>query len=207
MASRSDPESVKLPPPRALSVDVLAGLFERLAGIFGQQMSQAFEGIEKNSRKEWSEALAAFSAEEIENGIIRCRTKHRGYAPNLPEFLHLCRPSLDPEIAWIEAERGLKALSMGTRFTWSHVAVYWAAKECSVDIRTRTYSEVKKKWEYVLGQQFAAGSWEPIPSTPRAENKAESGPEEKPVSDPVAAAKARAALRSVVDQMRAKKRQ
>lgn len=111
-------------------------------------------------KAEWAEALAGFAADEVRRGIAATRT--RKFAPNLGEFLHLCRPALDPELGWIEAEKGLKAHKDGIAFAWSHPAVYHAAASMSYEIRTTAYAHVKKRWDVALTESFAKGEWAPI---------------------------------------------
>jgi len=111
-------------------------------------------------KAEWSQALVGFNAEEVKRGLVACRT--RKFAPNLGEFLHLCRPSLDPEVAWHEAIQGLRAHADGIRFDWSHPAVYWAARDLQVEIRSGSFATHRRRWEQRLGEWFAAGQWATI---------------------------------------------
>jgi len=203
MSDRSDLDSIKPPPHRPLSDDALKALFRRLAGIFGPGMSSAIDGSNPiNSKIEWGEALGKFSQLEIDRGLDRCRTQK--FPPNLPEFLHLCRPSLDPEIAWMEAEKGLQKTLLGESFEWSHPAVFWAAREMAVDIRTGTFATARKRWQHVLREQFAANEWLPIPGAAKALPQPT---KEHETVCTVQAGVARAQLRAVVEQMRLKRLQ
>ncbi len=120
-------------------------------------------------RAEWAEALAGFTGEEIKRGLAAART--RRFAPNLGEFLHLCRPALDPESAWIEAEQGMRAHAAGERFAWSHPAVYWAAREMQFELRSSRFDDCRKRWTRLLEQQWAARDWllPPDPTVRRLE--------------------------------------
>ena len=149
-------------------------LFARLSAILGGAMSNVYASADPELVKaEWAEALAGFSAEEVKRGLAGCRT--RKFAPNLGEFLHLCRPALDPEFAWIEAEKGLRSFTDGTPFDWSHPAVYWAARGMAYDIRTGSFERMRKRWEAALREQFGAGYWAspPDPSAKRLAQQAQ----------------------------------
>ena len=133
-------------------------LFARLAAILGGAMSNVYANADPTLVKaEWAEALGIFSADEVKRGLAACRT--RKFAPNLGEFLHLCRPALDPEVAWIEGEKGLKLFADGEPFEWSHWAVYWAARSMAYEIRSASFAQSRKRWERVLGDEFAKGAW------------------------------------------------
>lgn len=137
-------------------------LFARLSAILGGAMGNVYAGADPELVKgEWAQAIAGFSAKEIQRGLAACRT--RKFAPNLGEFLHLCRPALDPEVAWIEAEEGLKAHAAQQPFAWSHPAVYWAAAGMAFDIRSSSFSVQRRRWDRMLAQEFERGAWSEIP--------------------------------------------
>lgn len=142
-------------------------LFERLSAILGGAMSNVYASADPvRVKAEWAEALGGFSADEVKRGLAACRT--RKFAPNLGEFLHLCRPALDPEIGFIEAEKGLRAHADGIAFAWSHPAVYWAARGMAYEVRGTAYAHIRKRWEHHLAEHFAVGRWAPIPAAPAA---------------------------------------
>jgi hypothetical protein len=146
----------------AIPIRWVEDLFARLAAILGGAMSNVYASADPERVKaEWAEALAGFSADEVKRGLAACRT--RKFAPNLGEFLHLCRPALDPEVAWLEAEQGLQAAGKGEAFAWSHPAVFWAARAMAFEIRSTPFAQVRKRWELALNTQWAAGQWLPIP--------------------------------------------
>lgn len=112
-------------------------------------------------KQEWAEGLVGFSADEIRRGLAAVRT--RKFAPNLPEFLHLCRPALDPETAWIEAELGMRRHAERVAFEWSHPAVFWAAREMQFELRSSTFAACRKRWEAALSATWSVRTWPPIP--------------------------------------------
>lgn len=167
-------------------------LFARLAAILGGSMSNVYASADPDRVKaEWAEALAGFSAEEVKRGLAATRT--RKFAPNLPEFLHLCRPALDPEVAWIEAEQGMASHAKGERFAWSHPAVYWAGRQFGYELRSGTFERCRKRWTAALAAEFAKGAWA-APADPTHRRIA--APEQQTCS-PEMSAEAREKLREV----------
>ena len=141
-------------------------LFARLSGVLGDAMCNVYASADPQRVKaEWAEALAGFSSEEVRRGLTATRT--RRFAPNLPEFLHLCRPSLDPEEAWIEAEHGMRAHNARQLFPWSHPAVYWAARDFVYELRAEAYTKCRKRWAAAMTAQWERGAWA-APPDPRA---------------------------------------
>lgn len=138
-------------------------LFERLAAILGNKIADVYAGADATLvLQEWSEALAGFSDAEMRRGISACRT--RRFPPNLPEFALLCRPSLDPETAWLEAEEGMRAHGRNQRYSWSHPAVYWAARDVQHELKGGTYAQHRRRWDRLLAAQWARTWWHPIPN-------------------------------------------
>jgi len=156
-------------PFRVLSADgpiedrYIAKLFERLAAIFGARMAEVYgpDAKGKEVRAEWAQGLARFTGPEVMRGLEIARTKI--HPPALGEFLQWCRPALDPEAGFIEAERGLRAFRLREPFDWSHPAVYGAAASMAFDIQSRPYREIRKRWEAELSAQFDRDTWAPIP--------------------------------------------
>ena len=137
-------------------------LFGRLQAILGTALGNLYAGADVDLVKaEWGQALVGFSGDEIRRGLAAVRT--RRFAPNLPDFLLLCRPSLDPEVAWSEAEQGFLAHRNGQRFEWSHPAVFWAGRDFAAELRVKQFADVRKRWEPALARWFAAGQYRPIP--------------------------------------------
>ena len=148
------------PAPAAVPVPWIERLFDRLRVILGPRLADLFAGAPvEDVKREWGEALAGFTGEEIKRGLDETRT--RRFPPSLPEFLHLCRPGLDPEVAWYEAEQGLRAHAEKRAFPWSHPAIYWAARDSTFApaIRGESFSKHRKRWEIHLKAEFAKGAW------------------------------------------------
>jgi hypothetical protein len=143
----------------------VAKVFDQLGGQMGAKLAALYGKVNPALvRAEWSRGLASLSNDEIERGLEACLT--RQFAPTLGEFMHLCRPSLDGEIAWTEAEEGLKARRQGEHGEWSHPAVYRAARVMSETLRLGNYRANRNRWEHVLRTEFAKGFVEPVPPVP-----------------------------------------
>ena len=171
-------------------------LFARLAAILGGSMSNVYASADPARVKaEWAEALAGFSAEEVKRGLEATRT--RKFAPNLPEFLHLCRPALDPEVAWIEAEQGMASHSKGERFAWTHPAVYWAGRQFGFELRSSSFEQCRKRWTAALAAEFAKGAW----ATPADPTQRRIAAPEQQTFNPELAAQAREKLRELRRKM------
>ena len=110
---------------------------------------------------EWDKGLASMERQEIARGLTACRT--REFAPNLGEFLRLCRPALDPETAWFEAQSCLMQRDNGEVGDWSHPAVYRAAREMGIEVRGGDFKVHRKRWEFLLEREFRKGVLMGIP--------------------------------------------
>ncbi|USP46989.1 hypothetical protein [Alcaligenes faecalis] len=139
-------------------------LFMRLSVMYGQQFAAQWASVNEQAMKAaWAQDLAGFSGEEIAAGVEAC--KSRRYVPNLPEFMMLCRPALDPVTAHAEAVLGMQDRKRGEIGEWSHPAVYWAAVKLGAhDLLTQSYSVIRARWEKELRESFAKGVWEPVPA-------------------------------------------
>lgn len=156
LTSMQDPSTDERAP--AMPMQWVERLFERLSAILGAKMADVVGGAAIDDIKaEWGQALATFRVDEIRRGLDATRT--RKFPPNLPEFLHLCRPALDAEVAWIEAETGMAAVARRELFAWSHPAVYWAGREMQFELRSSTFAQQRKRWERLMALEWAKGAW------------------------------------------------
>lgn len=162
--------STPLTPTPAFSIEALprrwvARVFERLAGQLGSKLTDLYAGVKSEVvQAEWGLGLAGFTGEEIDRGLTACLT--RKFAPTLGEFLQLCRPSLDADIAWAEASEGLLARRQGKAGEWSHPAVYRAATAMYEAVRQGSLRACRTRWEHVLRSEFAKGWGEGVPGLP-----------------------------------------
>lgn len=153
-------------PTPALSAEAhsaVAALFERLIGIFGKpKVAEMWAKADPVLvREQWASGLADLQPQEIDRGIAACR--ERLFVPNVGEFKRLCRPALDPELAYWEAERGLADRGRGEMGRWSHPAVYRAAVAMAQEVRAANLAACRRRWEWVLGRELEDGWGDGIP--------------------------------------------
>lgn len=137
-------------------------LFNRMAGMYGKKFSDMWQGSDISTVKDlWAEEMGKLSSEELKRGYGALMT--RDWPPSLPEYVKMCKPSIDPMNAYQEAVSGLQARSNGKQGNWSHPAIYWAAVPMAYDLSSQTYAQMKMRWERALANSMELGEWEPIP--------------------------------------------
>lgn len=156
-------------------------LFSQLHGMYGNQFLDKFRsghvingldtGIE-NAKQLWGDKLheRGFTLKDAKAGLAACEVKHKTYPPTQPEFFDLCRPSVDPLVAYYEAVEGLNSRDRGEVGTWTHPAIYFACIRVSAwDMKTQTYSQVRTRWENALSDELKKTSWPEIkaPEVPK----------------------------------------
>lgn len=137
-------------------------LFHKMLLTYGKKFSDQWGGADTDELiAHWASELGAFNGNEIKRGIAAMET--RDWPPTLPEFKKLCRPPVDPTVAYYEAVAGVQARGAGEMGKWSHPATFWAAMPLSFDLSNQTYSQIRHRWESALNDQMERGEWEPIP--------------------------------------------
>lgn len=138
-------------------------LINRLHAMYGTKFLQQWEGLDKAALAvAWAEEMIGYTGDEIARGLAACRT--RPFPPTLPEFLALCRPSLNPEVAYHEAVSGMSARARGEMGQWSHPAVYWAAvRITSHDLLSMGWQAIRGRWEAALRSILEQGKWDAVP--------------------------------------------
>jgi len=147
----------------ALPLSWVDRLFERMALTYGRKFSDQWGTVDATAmKKHWAEKLAGLTGPEIKRGVDALDT--RDWPPSLPEFLKLCRPPIDPTVAYYEALYGSQARAKGDMGQWSHPAIYWAYTTIGQhDFANIGYSVLRPRWEMALNAQFARGEWSEIP--------------------------------------------
>lgn len=161
-ATNEKPNATPFPVPWAVK------LVDRLHALYGAQFLRQWEGIDKRALAlAWAEDLAGYTGEEIARGLSACKAKP--FPPTLPEFLLLCRPTLNPEAAYHEAVAGMVARNSGERGEWSHPGIYWAAvRVTSHDLLSMGWQAIRGRWEAALRDVMSKGRWEPVPEPVKA---------------------------------------
>lgn len=137
-------------------------LFGRMSAMYGKKFSDMWQGSDISTVKAiWAEEMGKLSNEELKRGYGALMT--RDWPPSLPEYVKMCKPSIDPMNAYQEAVSGLQARSNGKQGKWSHPAIYWAAVPMAYDLSSQTYAQMKMRWDRALANSMEAGEWEQIP--------------------------------------------
>lgn len=138
-----------------LFADMLLAYGKRFGDMWGGSTADALIAF-------WVRGLRGYTPREIKRGIAALDT--RPWPPTLPEFKALCRPAIDPLVAYYEAVAGVQDRAKGEMGKWSHPAIYWAAMPMTFDLGNQTYSQVKTRWEKAFFEQMDKGEWEAIPA-------------------------------------------
>lgn len=129
---------------------------------YGAKFADQWKDIDPAGlKKHWAEKLAGLKNEELKSGVQKLDTLD--WPPSLPQFIKLCKPTVDGMVAYYEALNGVEARKRGEKGVWSHPAIYWAAMPMSYDLSSQTYSQMKGRWERALEEQMAKGEWATIP--------------------------------------------
>jgi hypothetical protein len=69
-------------------------IFARLLAIYGERFTAMWAGADKAEMKRvWANGLRTFNANEIQSALAACL--EREYPPNLPQFIAMCRASVN----------------------------------------------------------------------------------------------------------------
>ena len=149
-------------PADAIPQHWIESLFGKMTFTYGAKFADQWKGIDAAGlKRHWATELGKFTGEELKAGVEKLKT--RDWPPTLPEFEKLCKPSIDPMVAYYEAVSGVQARANGEVGKWSHVAIYWAAMPMAFDLGSQTYSQIKGRWEKALLDSMDRGEWSEIP--------------------------------------------
>lgn len=153
---------LKLVSSDPLPIKWIEALFDKMSLSYGRKFADQWAGVAPEKLKaHWAQELATMKREELTRGYQALES--RDWPPTLPEFKKMCRPGIDPLVAYYEAAAGVGERERGNKGTWTHPAIFWASAAMAHDLRTQTYSQVKERWEKSLKEQMEKGEWAPIP--------------------------------------------
>jgi hypothetical protein len=133
-----------------------------MEAMYGRKFHDMWIGSDLSMVKAlWADEMGKLSNDELKRGYGALML--RDWPPTLPEYVKMCRPTIDPLVAYYEAIAGIQERSKGEMGTWSHPAIFWAAMPLSFDLNNQTYSQVRGRWEKSLSDQLEKGEWEPVP--------------------------------------------
>lgn len=150
-------------PEGAIPERWIESLFNKMLDYYGAKFADQWRGTDSDTVKRiWAAELGKLTEAQMVAGVEKLKT--RDWPPTLPEFIKLCKPSVDPTVAYYEAVNGIQARERGEKGQWSHPAIFWAAIEISAfDLRNQTYSQIKARWEKALSDQMEKGEWAAVP--------------------------------------------
>ena len=138
-------------------------LFGRMEAMYGSKFLDMWRGADVEMVKAlWAEEMGKLSSEELKRGYGMLM--QRDWPPSLPEYVKMCKPTVDPMVAYYEALAGIQSRAAGEIGKWSHPAIFWAAMPLSFDLGNQTYSQMRGRWEKSLADQMARGEWADIPN-------------------------------------------
>lgn len=163
MSDLSQPLSTSTSWPKyAIPRNWVESLFERMLMAYGSKFADQWRGVDPESlKRHWAEKLGTLTGEQLKTGVGKLDTLD--WPPSLPQFIKLCKPSIDPTVAYYEAVAGVAARDKGEIGEWSSPAIFWAAAPMAFDLAQQTYSQIKGRWEKALQDQLDKGEWAPIP--------------------------------------------
>ncbi|OWT69227.1 MULTISPECIES: hypothetical protein [unclassified Achromobacter] len=131
--------------------------------MYGAKFAQQWQGLTpRELRESWDEKLAGLNESEVRTALVACLS--RDWPPTVPEFLRLCRPWMNAEVAYHDAVAGMAARRRGEMGLWPHPAVYWAAVATGThDLLGSTYGAIKGRWERAFSDELAKGYWADVP--------------------------------------------
>lgn len=138
-------------------------LFARMEAMYGAKFLDMWRGTDISLVKQmWADEMGKLSADDLKRGYAALMT--RDWPPSLPEYVKMCKPTVDPTVAYYEAINGVHARERGEAGSWSHPAIFWASIQVSAyDLKHQSYSQIKQRWEKALQDEMDKGQWEPVP--------------------------------------------
>jgi len=170
-SSRTDSQMATATPStcRTDAAEVVTRLLELMQGLYGARFTDQWSSVDPAIiRRTWEREISGYSNAELRRGATACKSLK--WPPTLPEFLILCRPPINYELAWTEAVTQMEARRTGTD-KWSDPAIYWAAARIAHDLIRSPYPAMKYRWQIALDQaqsDVRDGSAGPVPSRPPA---------------------------------------
>lgn len=147
----------------SLPLEWIEKLFNKMSLDYGKRFVDQWAGADPDELfAHWARELATYSRDELVRGYNAL--SGRDWPPTLPEFKRMCRPPVDPTVAYYEALEQGKARERGEMGNWSHPAIYWAWNKIGAfDFNSLTYSNLKSRWEGVLADEMAKEVWPNVP--------------------------------------------
>ncbi len=158
------PDHIEAWPANAIPEKWVEALFNKMAFTYGVKFADQWRGIDAAGiKRHWAEKLGVMTGQELTRGVMRLES--RDWPPTLPEFIKLCRPVLDPVVAFHEAlEQGGKR-ERGEPDEWSSPAIYWAWRRLGpYEFAHQVYAILRPRWEAALMAEMEKDPMVPVPA-------------------------------------------
>ncbi|PUA19601.1 hypothetical protein C7W93_07085 [Glaciimonas sp. PCH181] len=133
-----------------------------MQGMYGNKFLDMWRDTDPAMVKAlWAAEMGKLTNDELRRGFSALMAQE--WPPSLPQYIKLCKPSVDSMVAYYEAVAGVQARAKGDPGVWSHPAIYWASVPLSFDLGSLPFSQIKTRWERALSEQMDKGEWEAIP--------------------------------------------
>ena len=141
--------------------EFMVTIFDEFYLDYGKKFTDMWGGVDPEKfRMHWSRQLIGYTPRELKRGYAE--SKKLDWPPSLPQFKKLCRPDIDPLVAYYEAMEGCQQRAKGEIGTWSHPAIFWAAVPIAYDLLNQSYSQMKARWEAAFKSEMEKGQWAEI---------------------------------------------
>lgn len=150
-------------PAGAIPQEWVCRLFLRMQALYGTRFLYQWREVDPDAmRRRWGIELGKLTHAQIQRGMALLVTQD--VPPNLPQFVGLCKPGLDPYAAYLEAIAGIAAREQGDIGRWSETAIYWAAISIGAfDLKSQSYQRIRRRWEAALAAERACPHEVPVP--------------------------------------------
>lgn len=157
-----DEQSVQWP-ENAIPEKWVKALFNKMTFSYGVKFLDQWKGIDTEGiKRHWGQKLFVLTTAELTRGVERLDS--RAWPPTLPEFLALCRPPIDPSVAFHEALEQGALRDRGEPNVWSSPAVFWAWRKLGAfECARNSYAVLRPRWEAALAAELERDVIEPIP--------------------------------------------
>lgn len=156
-----------------LGVTPIQFIFNALDGAYPAQFRKSF-ALEGEAGviayQNWESAMVSqlefhkIRISELQAGLMRIPQLHPKFCPTPGEFILACRPAVEYEKAFYEAQQGIAARDAGREFDYSSPAVFWAATDMNYEMRTTSkFASVEVRWKAVLDARLRQADLPAVP--------------------------------------------
>lgn len=146
------------------AISAMDRLFNRFDGMYPGRWRSSFSSAEAvdNWRREWASAFEAegLTTEDVRFGLQELK-KIYAWPPSITEFLLVCRPATQPDVAFHLAADEMANRRNFKPENWPSARMYWAAAAMG-EAMMLPYQQVKSRW-LVEWRRAAQREHEPIP--------------------------------------------